>query len=91
MYVIVLQEVKWRYIQKYTINLEVKCGCMVAIAQPVQQQPMCLTARVRFPGISSFSWVLFFYVLLTSLCITVMHSVFCTTYVLLFTYYLLFM
>jgi hypothetical protein len=50
-----------------------------------------LTALVQFSGISSFSFVLFSYVSLTSLCInvfafctfciTVTHSVFCTTYV----------
>jgi hypothetical protein len=59
---------------------------MVGIAQPVEQ-------RVQFSGISSFSYVLFSYVLLTSLsinvfafCINIKHFVFCTTHALLFTY-----
>jgi hypothetical protein len=61
----------------------VKVGYVVGIAQ---QRAMCLKSRVRFPGISSFSFVLFSYVLLTSsyinvfafciFCITVMRSVF---------------
>jgi hypothetical protein len=63
----------------------------VGIAQAVQQRATGLMAWVQFPGISSFSFVLFSYVLLTSLCINVMHSVFCTTYVLLFTYCSFFM
>jgi hypothetical protein len=50
---------------------EVKVGYMVAIAQPVQQRAIGLKARVRFSGISSFSFLLFSYVLLTSLCINV--------------------
>jgi hypothetical protein len=44
---------------------------MVGIAQPVQQRAVGLTARVQFSGISSFSFLLFSYVLLTSLCINV--------------------
>jgi hypothetical protein len=64
---------------------------MVGIAQPVQQRAIGLTARFLFSGISSFSFVLFSYVLLTFLCIKVFafctfcinvtHSVFCTSYV----------
>jgi hypothetical protein len=75
-------------------KIEVKAGYMVGVAQPVQQRATGLTARVRFPGICSFSFVLFSYALHTSLCINVFafcifcisvkHSVFCTTYVLLF-------
>jgi hypothetical protein len=68
---------------------------MAGIAQPVQQRATGLTTRFQF---SSFSFVLYSYVLLTSLCINIFafcinvtHSVFCTTYVLLFTYCSLFM
>jgi hypothetical protein len=58
---------------------------------------MKLPARIQFYGISSFPFVLFSYVLLSSLCINIFafcvnvtHSVFCTTYVLLFMYCSLF-
>jgi hypothetical protein len=66
----------------------VKVGYLVGIAQPVLQRAISLTARVRFPGISSFSFVLFPYVLLTSLCINVF--AFCILYYLCITIYVLF-
>jgi hypothetical protein len=62
--------------------------------------PVVSLRQFKFSGVSSFSFVLFSYVLLTSLCIndfafctfciTLTRSAFCTTYVLLFTYCSLF-
>jgi hypothetical protein len=45
---------------------EEKGGHMVGIAQSIQQPVIGLTARVGFSGISSFSLVLFSYVLMFS-------------------------
>jgi hypothetical protein len=47
---------------------------MVGIAQPVEQRATDLTARVQFSGITSFSFVLFSYALLTSLCINAQNN-----------------
>jgi hypothetical protein len=56
---------------------------MCGIAQPVQQRAVGLKARVRFSGISSFSFLLFSYVSLTSLCKMSLHSVLLMCYCLL--------
>jgi hypothetical protein len=77
-------------VRKVYRGVEVKVRYMVGIAHPVWQRAMGLTARVQFSGISSFSFVLFSYVLLTSLCINVFaFCTFCIMYYLCITVYLL--